>query len=54
MDAIVIINVKSKIAFAGTWKTKMGDKKINSETMEREITNPTNTVIDNKMYFLCE
>ena len=52
--AIMTINEKSEIAFVGTWKTNMGDKKMNSETMEREINSVTNTITDKTRYFLYE
>ena len=53
-DAIMTISAKSKIEFVGIWKTRIGDKKMNWETMERAINSPANIVIDKTRYFLYE
>ena len=52
--AIIKINEKSKIAYVGTQKTKTGEKKINSETVESDISNMANIEMDNARYFLWE
>ncbi len=52
--AIATINTKSTIEFTGTLNTKTGEKKMNSETIERETNSPRNTVLDMYRYFLLE
>ena len=45
-DEIAIISTKSTIACDGTWNTKTGEMKINSETMDKKKNNPANMAMD--------
>ncbi len=45
-DAIITISTKSVIEFAGTLNTTTGERKMNSETIDRETNNARNITLD--------